>query len=295
MHGAGAVKNIYKNIVPPFLRHILWYSRIYFTHGIIGKKRDKLKFEIHVADHCNLNCIGCNHFSPLAEEKFLDLNTYESDCKRIADLTKRQVENIRLLGGEPLLHQRIIDIIAITRKYFNEGTVIEIVTNGVLLLKMDSVFWEYCKKNNIVIYVTHYPIKLDIDKIKEKCREYNIRLDYIDNREKYMYKEPLNLNGTGKIKREFAFCFKANNCIQLNEGKLYPCPILPHVKYFNKYFNKHLEISDKDYIDIYKAKNINEITRFLSKPIPFCRYCNSLGKVINIPWRVSKKEIGEWV
>lgn len=22
--------------------------------------------EMHVVDHCNLNCFGCNHFSPLA-------------------------------------------------------------------------------------------------------------------------------------------------------------------------------------------------------------------------------------
>ena len=28
--------------------------------------------EVHLAEHCNLNCKGCSHFSPLAEKEFIE-------------------------------------------------------------------------------------------------------------------------------------------------------------------------------------------------------------------------------
>jgi hypothetical protein len=56
-----------------------------------------------------------------------------------------------------------------------------------------------------------------------------------------------------------------------------------------------LQIDEKDYIDIYKIKSIDEVFEFLCKPIPFCRYCNTKEPVYGIDWAVSKKEITEWI
>ena len=71
------------------------------------KKRRFLSFELHIADHCNLKCKGCIHFSPLAEEKFLDTDIFQRDCQRIAELTdNNRLGKIRLMGGEPLLHHK---------------------------------------------------------------------------------------------------------------------------------------------------------------------------------------------
>ena len=33
-----------------------------------GLNRRKMSFEIHLAEHCNLNCKGCDNYSPVAEE-----------------------------------------------------------------------------------------------------------------------------------------------------------------------------------------------------------------------------------
>ena len=38
-----------------------------------------ISFEYHLNDHCNLNCKGCDHFSPLAEEKFTNYEQFEKD------------------------------------------------------------------------------------------------------------------------------------------------------------------------------------------------------------------------
>ncbi|MBR5637205.1 MAG: hypothetical protein IKW81_09780, partial [Pseudobutyrivibrio sp.] len=65
--------------------------------------------EYHVADHCNLNCSSCVHFSPLVKEPtFTDFDKLECDLMQL----KRKVhyfDAIRILGGEPLLNDRLSD------------------------------------------------------------------------------------------------------------------------------------------------------------------------------------------
>ena len=35
--------------------------------------------EVQIADHCNLNCKYCSHFSPIADTHFYDLKQYEKE------------------------------------------------------------------------------------------------------------------------------------------------------------------------------------------------------------------------
>ncbi|MDR2479129.1 MAG: hypothetical protein LBD48_07440, partial [Treponema sp.] len=35
-----------------------------------SKKRTGLNLSVHLADHCNLNCKGCDNFSCIADEKY---------------------------------------------------------------------------------------------------------------------------------------------------------------------------------------------------------------------------------
>ena len=47
------------------------------------KEREKIKFEIHLAEHCNLNCKCCNNFSPLANEEYLNYDIFLRDIQRM--------------------------------------------------------------------------------------------------------------------------------------------------------------------------------------------------------------------
>ncbi len=47
--------------------------------------------EIHLVEHCNLNCKYCSHFSSIAEKKFYDVNKYEKDMARLAYVTKGKI------------------------------------------------------------------------------------------------------------------------------------------------------------------------------------------------------------
>ena len=130
-------------------------------------------FEFHLAEHCNLNCIGCTHFSPLAEPEFLEVEDFRNDIERLSYLTGGNARFINLLGGEPLLHPEINSFFKIAREYFPEAK-ISIVTNGILLPQMDNCFWTSCRENKIVIAVTEYPIGFDYLSIRNKIRNENI-------------------------------------------------------------------------------------------------------------------------
>ena len=43
-------------------------------------------FEIHLVEHCNLNCKSCDNYSPIAKEEYLDIKSFENDMKRMREL-----------------------------------------------------------------------------------------------------------------------------------------------------------------------------------------------------------------
>ena len=90
--------------------------------------------EVNLADHCNLNCQCCDHFSPIASKTFLDFEQYVKDIKRLAYLTDGKIGLMKLQGGEPLLNERLIDYIRVTRESFPESHIC-LFTDGVLLSK----------------------------------------------------------------------------------------------------------------------------------------------------------------
>lgn len=258
-------------------------------------KTDVLNFEVNLADHCNLNCQSCNHFSPIAEKRYLDIEEYEKDIKRLVEIVENKIGTIMLLGGEPLLHPGVESIIRITRKYVTEAEIC-IVTNGLLLPKMNKSFWDCCNNNKIGILVTKYPVNFDYDSIEKLAHKNNVRLTYtLDSVEcKTTYKLPLDLEGRFDKYKSYAKCYHANKCVVLKDGRLYTCPIAAYVNYFNKMFGERIPEGDQNSISIYEAMNFDELEDFLKKPINMCSYCDIQGYIYDIPWRTSRREIEEW-
>lgn len=258
--------------------------------------RTMLRFEVHLTEHCNLNCKGCSHFSPLAKPEFVNLDEYTRDIKRLSELFNGEVEYIHLMGGEPLLNPDIERIFDITREAFPVGH-LQLVTNGILLLSMKESFWDSCEKNNIEIMPTQYPINVDYTKIREKAKKHHVFYKAYsgDIKEKTLYSFKLSKFGAERIEKNFYNCEMANYCINLSHGKLYPCVFPAYVHHLNQYFHTDFIVSPLDGIDIYSAVSGKEILYKLSKPIPFCRYCKVDMREYGIPYEVSRKNQDEWV
>jgi MoaA/NifB/PqqE/SkfB family radical SAM enzyme len=252
--------------------------------------------DIPITEHCNLNCASCDHGSPLAEESFLNIAVFEKDMKRLAELSEGKIGIIRLLGGEPMLHPELLSFIKTTRMLFKNSR-IDLVTNALLLEKQTDDFWKNCRENVICIVATRYPVHIQWEKIEQKAKKEGVPFAFFNNNEtvKSCYHIPFDIAGTQDTVDSFMHCFHANNCRELVNGHIYTCSVAPHAKHFNKYFEKNMMFSDRDSIDIYKANDMREILDFLSKPIPFCRYCNVNGRTFGHKWKISKKIIQEWI
>jgi hypothetical protein len=252
----------------------------------------QLAINVHVVEHCNLSCATCSVYSPLvAEEKFLSPDSFERDMARLRQLTEK-VSAITLVGGEPLLHPAPDIFFGIIRKYFPDNTTVCMVTNGILLHRQPESFWESCRRHRAQLTISRYPIKIKIDQLRAAAQKYGVRVDYPPRDD--FFKIPLDVRGEQKVEYSFKKCLLANYCIELLDGKLYPCCVPGHIGEFNRHFGQNLEVTEGDYVDIYKAKDIAEVFEHLSRPIPFCRYCNLKAFQKNIGWALSKKRIEEW-
>jgi MoaA/NifB/PqqE/SkfB family radical SAM enzyme len=260
------------------------------------------QIEVNVTDHCNLNCWGCNHFSNLVEgEHFLDFDEYSRDISHLSEICAGSLKAIKLLGGEPLLHPNIIDFIKVTRNCFPHSN-IPIVTNGLLLLKMGAEFWQTLVENNIFLRVTKYPIGVDYKKILKKAVDYGFLNSNLNNNGSFSYDKghmimfPFDLSGNQE-KYYFINCHH-RGCTVLRHGKIYPCPQIAYIDYFNKKFNKELRVLENDYIELHKVKDYNEINKFLSNRVPFCNYCDIKHRYHHknkFEWGKSTKEIEEYL
>ena len=89
--------------------------------------------EWHITHSCNFMCQGCGHFTNDGYNEHISIN----DLKEWYSLWKDKIKpkELSILGGEPLLHKDLIDIIYMTKEEWNiqEDQYYEIVTNGVLI------------------------------------------------------------------------------------------------------------------------------------------------------------------
>jgi len=260
-------------------------------------KLPRANIRLMITSHCNLNCIGCNAFSPLAKEEFLSPKVVKNDLKKLSSIHNGKIQYIGLSGGEPLLHPDLLKITDLVEQFF-PSAYHEITTNGILLNSQNDTFWENLKKNKFCICITRYPISLPFNEIKIKAEKFQISCYYgagTDENIRIMSKTPLNLKGNENKVKMFRACSKANNCTFIHHGKIFQCPVIVNITIFNDYFKTNLKVHKKDYFNLNSAKNFDQILDFLRKPIPFCRYCSIHKKVYGIQWKKSEKQLSEWV
>ncbi len=280
-----------------FLRNMIGKpSSLWLRHGFNKPYTEIKSVDFELVGNCNLNCKGCNHFSPIAEEGELDCEAFEKDITRLYKVLGDRIHSINLLGGEPLLHSNIKRVMQIARKAFPETRVL-ILTNGLLLKNINDDFWNTAKENNIDIEITRYPINFDYDYIKKKGEEKGVRVvffgrsDYI---QKTLFTLPIDLKGKHDIKESFRECYMARNCITFRDGKLYPCSYAAYIYRFNYFFKKDIPVTDKDYANIYTMP-VEKILQRIGNPIPLCAYCASDKRTYGNKWTKSKKQLEEWI
>jgi Radical SAM superfamily/4Fe-4S single cluster domain len=246
--------------------------------------------ETHIVDHCNLNCRGCGHFSPISDPQFADLRTFENDFRRLAELFDN-IEDIHLLGGEPLLHPDLARLAACVRRSFPQSK-IWIVTNGVLLSKQPASFWLNCQADRIGIRVSRYPLTLNLEAAQETAVRHGIEMLVSDPITSF-FVEYVNVAGNSDPDRAFQTCRQMFFCPILRDGRLYLCAMPSTIHIFNSRYDADVPVVDEDSINIHGDVNGSDILDFLSHPSPICRWC--VPDSPEVKWSVGLKSKDDWV
>jgi len=243
--------------------------------------------ETHLVDHCNMNCCGCSHFSPLAEPTFADLDVFARDMASLARLF-RSIRTIRLMGGEPLLHPQVDQFLVCARNLFPRSR-IHLVTNGVLLADEPESFWAACRENRVMLKLTVYPpMEARANTCVELCRKNGVRLVVTYTKRFCVW---LNGKGDSPVNATFTLCRKTLYCPVLREGRLYACATAAYADFYNKRFGPMLPQDGGLALDK-KDLTGREVLAWLNKPVALCRYC-AIEKG-EAPWRNGVAKAGDW-
>ena len=234
--------------------------------------------EVNIAEHCNLRCRSCTHLSPALPKHFVDPGDLRSDLTTLARSYHANV--LKILGGEPLLHPNLLDVIMAARES-QVAEKLEIWTNGLLLPRMERRVWETVDSVRISLYPGRSLKQHQLDRCIDLAHQHNVPLRY----KRYQaFQESFSEPGTDDpslVKKIYATCNEAHRwrCHTVANGWFFKCPqgyFIPRGMSFGQ------EATYRNGIKIEDSPDFRD--RLLSylkspEPLPACRNClGSSGK-----------------
>lgn len=244
--------------------------------------------ETHVMNGCNLKCQGCSHFSNLLPtEAGVDFGEYEKDILRLGEIC--DVMRLRLLGGEPLLNDNLLDYLKVARQAFPQAD-IRIATNGILVSKCGEETLEYMAYNGIMFDITLYKTVLPMKRnIVDRLEKYKVPYNLFEN--KGEFEKMLTLCGNKDPESNIAICSR-KICLTLKGGNLYRCAISAHIDNFNREYGTNIETESLFNIYTDSVERLKKVTlEYPNKPVSTCKYC--LNPPVSFLWQSSPEPCKE--
>jgi hypothetical protein len=256
-----------------------------FTIGDDGRIHNQ-NLEIMAAHGCNLTCRSCTHASPALRPKDIaDPEATFRDLSRLAEVYRPA--RVKLLGGEPLLHPDIVGLADAVRAAEITDEVL-VVTNGVLLSRMDSAFWKAVDGVWVSVYPGHEPSEDEVARWHDLATEHgvDVKLHHYEQ-----FRESHSEYGTEDgqlVRRIFSTCDIINlwRCHALINGTFYMCP--------EAYFLPVLRGEEpRDGLVLTDDLDAEALQTYLNReePLYACRFC--LGTV-GLPFPHQQVRRREW-
>jgi hypothetical protein len=219
--------------------------------------------------------------SPFLKSKLHSEDELERDMRQLA--TVMLAEEIRLLGGEPLMNPRIVEILKSARASGIARRVV-LTTNGLLLHTMSEEFWANVDEVRVSLYPGARPTQRLIDQSANRVRECGTRLiisEYSSFRVT-MVTEPHPSDAITKM--IFRTCKNAHlfHCHLVREGWLYKCACPSYLSEYLGKMGRSGYRAENDGFDIHGATNLRaQLWDFLTsnRTLDACQHC--LGYVGN--------------
>lgn len=179
--------------------------------------------ELNVCDHCNVNCRWCSHLSNRLKVSFMEPSEVRRDLSALSEVYR--VDHVRLVGGEPLLHPRLLELIEAIRQSGVTDT-IRLVTNGVLLAKAPQALWSSVDEIHLSMYPSRTLTAEAVTELQDRARESGVELlvkHYDSFRMSY---SDSGTQDSELIRAIYATCQVAHvwRCHTVDRGFFYRCP-----------------------------------------------------------------------
>jgi hypothetical protein len=187
--------------------------------------------ETNVTVACQLRCVNCNHFVALqtheAKARIADPVQVYDDLSTLSKFV--HVDAWGALGGEPLLHPHLVDVLTAVAKS-RIADVIEVWTNGVAVRKQAPAFWDSFDR----LVVSVYPGTLEdteIEWIKAACAEANVQVQIKDERHVPNFERLLEPSPTEDpaSTRKYRACFFKDYSRVADNDYFYRCCTSPFI------------------------------------------------------------------
>jgi len=262
-------------------------ARTAFTH----RRPTLYHLDVHVTDHCNLNCRGCEHYSSVSDPVLADLASTVRDLTRLSELFE-SIEQLYLLGGEPLLHPEVEAFARETRRLF-PATRLSLMTNGILVTRMSESFWKTLHETRTTLLCDSYPINIPHDRIDALGVEHGVKVEWMKPAEEF-FKIPIDVSASCDPTRSFDKCRGLSNCPIVRDGRLYPCAHSAYADILVKRFGTdQIAATDADSISIWGDVTGDQVIDFLMRPTPWCAHCD-FDAFETYEWSRGKGEANEW-
>jgi hypothetical protein len=190
------------------------------------------------------------------------------------------VQQFFALGGEPLLHPKIVEILDVARAS-GIAREIGVLTNGSLLDRMPEEFWTKIDILRISVYPKLDPKLLDLARGRSERHKFYLGLDGIT-----VFWKQFQVNPGGKT---FFNCPWKGSCWTVHEGHFYLCP--QSAFWTDKFLNLPQAING---LPLDENLTEEKLLDYANRKVPFaaCSICNSYA--VQVPWKESHN-LEEWI
>lgn len=248
--------------------------------------------ETDVTQACQLSCVACNHAVPLYRKRgptSASVSTVDHDLSTLARVLRADAWGA--LGGEPLLHKDITEILRVARRS-GVADRIEVWSNGLLLPRMTDEFWRSFDRLVLSVYEGKHTDE-SLRWITERCQEANVELHVKDERVDRNFMTLLEPVPTEprETKRKFKHCFFRHFSRVANDGFFFTCCCAPHLPVLlqdQSFGTDGIPITDDmAWVDVYDYLNRVE-------PLGACTICAGRQTAQPLTWR-EERNPDAWV
>ncbi|MDG4793688.1 radical SAM protein [Micromonospora sp. WMMD1082] len=179
--------------------------------------------EVNAVMQCNLACAGCSHASPVATAWSADPRTVLRDLTAVASVA--DVDEVRVVGGEPLLHPSFTEVLRAIKSSGIGGTV-RVITNGTRLHRVGLEWVELVDE----VYVSVYPGAVisahAVRDLRVRAGEAGTRVA-VNRFTNFRPVVPVRPLTPDQVAAVFETCQVAHSwsCHTIQEGYVYLCPM----------------------------------------------------------------------